>query len=57
MQPTAVGAQIGALGAMVASQLAYQSPEARAMVGLDEMGAFVSDHIVGRRERGQRQAP
>ena len=52
-----MGAQPGAVGAMIAYQAVDMTPEARAVVGLQEMRALVGDHIVSHRERGHGEAP
>ncbi len=52
-----MGAQPGAVGSMIAYQAVDMTPEARAVVGLQEMRALVSDHIVRHRERGHGETP
>ena len=52
-----MGAQPGAVGSMIAYQTMDMSPEARAVVGFQEMCALVSDHIVSHGERRHGETP
>ena len=43
----AFGAEPGAVGAFVADKGLHVGPEARAMVQLQQVGAFVGRHVIG----------
>src|SRR5512141_2485391 len=57
VQPGALVAQPGAVGAVVADQGLHMGPEARAVVQLPQVGALVGGDVVGHLPGRERQAP
>ena len=57
VQAGALGAEPGAVAALVAHQFADDGPEAGAVVQLPQVGALMGGDVVGHLEGRERQAP